>query len=58
MSIETTEMLIIGGIVAIGLIAVGRGIGRELAMRRGRPYDAGKPIGARIPPEAQDPGQP
>ena len=58
MSIETTEMLIIAGIVAIGLIAVGRGIGRELAMRRGRSFDAGKPIGHRMPPEAHDPGQP
>ena len=58
MSIETTEMLIIAGILAIGLITLGRGIGRELAMRRGRPYDAGKPIGTRIPPEAHDLGQP
>src|SRR3954451_4141868 len=36
---ETIETLIIAGVVSVGLIAVGRWIGRELAMRRRRPYD-------------------
>jgi hypothetical protein len=47
------EEFLIAGVVAIGLIAVGRAILRELAMRRSRPYDAGKPTGAPMSSEAQ-----
>jgi hypothetical protein len=55
MSAETIETWIIAGVVAIGLIVVGKAMIRERAMTRGRPYDAGKPIGTRISPEAQSP---
>jgi hypothetical protein len=46
------EEFLIAGVVAVGLIALGRAIIRELAMRRSRPYDAGKPTG-RVSPESE-----
>ena len=52
MSAEAIETWIIAGVVSMGLIVVGGWIGIERAIRRGRPYDAGKPIGTPIPPEA------
>lgn len=47
------QEFLIAGVVAIGLIALGRAIGRELAMRRGRPYEAEKPAGTPVSPESQ-----
>ena len=47
------EEFLIAGVVAIGLIAVGRAIIREFAMRRARPHDAGKPTGTRVSKNAQ-----
>ena len=47
------QEVLIAGVVAIGLITVGGAIGREFAIRRSRPHDAGKPTGTRVSPEAQ-----
>jgi hypothetical protein len=52
MSAEAIETWIIAGVVSLVLIVVGGWIGIERAMRLGRPYDAGKPIGTRVAPEA------
>jgi hypothetical protein len=46
---------LVAGVVAIGLIGVGRAFIRESAINRARPYDAGKPIGTPVSPEAQTP---
>jgi hypothetical protein len=47
------EEVLIAGVVAIGLIALARAIIREFTMSRRRPYDAGKPTGTPLSPEAQ-----
>ena len=47
------EIVLIAGLVAIGLIVVGKWIRAELAIRRARQYDAGKPTGTRVSPGAQ-----
>ena len=46
------EIILIAAVVAIALIVVGRTIITELAMTRS-PYDAGKPTGTPVSPEAQ-----
>ena len=47
------EEVLIAGVVAFGLITVARAIIREFAMSGRRPYDAGKPTGTPVSPEAQ-----
>jgi hypothetical protein len=47
------EEVLIAGVAAIGLIAVARAIVREFTMSRRRPYDAGKPTGTPVSPDAQ-----
>jgi len=47
------EEVLIAGVVAIGLIALARAIIREFTMSQRRPYEAGKPTGTPLSPEAQ-----
>ena len=49
------QVWLVAGVVAIGLIAVGRAFIRERAINRARSYDASKPIGTPLPHETQIP---